>query len=371
MTGQRHVARRTSHVTRVSHLVPALFDAHDGVVGGAERYVLELARHMAERVPTRLVTFGQRDRSERIGALDIRVIGDPWYVRGQRANPFAAAVIGEVRRTDVVHCHQQHVVMSSVAALVSRLSRKRVFCSDLGGGGWDISAYTSTDRWFHGHLHISNYSRTVAGHEDWPRARVILGGVDTEKFSPDADSAHDGPVLFVGRLLPHKGIHDLVDGLEPYTCAEIIGSASDERYLAELTGRATGKRVRFRVDCDDTALVAAYRRASCLVLPSVYRDLYGQHTQVPELLGQTLLEGMACGCACIATNVASLPEVVEHGVTGLLVPPNDPPALREAIRWMQAHPDERRAMGMRGHERVRQHFTWPAVVSRCLEAYAA
>src|SRR5687768_11811160 len=114
MTGRLHVARRTSQVTRVTHLVPALFDANEGVVGGAERYVLELARHMAAKVPTRLVTFGQRDRTERIGALEIRVIGDPWYVRGQRANPFAAAVIGEVRRADVVHCHQQHVVMSSV-----------------------------------------------------------------------------------------------------------------------------------------------------------------------------------------------------------------------------------------------------------------
>jgi glycosyltransferase involved in cell wall biosynthesis len=355
----------------VLHLVPALFDAKDGIVGGAERYVLELARHMADKVPTRLVTFGERDRDERAGSLAIRVIGAPWLVRGQRANPVAPALLGEVRRASVVHCHQQHVVMSSLAALSARLFGGRVFCTDLGGGGWDISAYVSTDRWFHGHLHISEYSRKIAGHAGVPWAHVVFGGVDAQKFSPGADSARRDTVLFVGRLLPHKGVNDLIDALQDGTRAEIIGTASDGRYLRELESRARGKQIRFRFDCDDGALVEAYRRAACVVLPSVYRDMYGSETKVPELLGQTLLEGMACGAPALCTDVASLPEVVENGVTGLVVPPNDPAALRQAIGWMLAHPQERLAMGARGRERVTNRFTWPAVVDRCLEVYAA
>lgn len=361
---------RNGHVL---HLVPALFDARDGIVGGAERYVLELARHMAEVVPTRLVTFGERNREERIGSLAIRVLGGSTYVRGQRANPIALALVPEVARARVVHCHQQHVVMSSVAAAVKRLSRGRVFCTDLGGGGWDVSAYISTDRWFNGHLHISEYSRRIAGHERSARAHVVFGGVDTEKFSPDPDpnAARGDTVLFVGRLLPHKGINDLVDAVEPTMPTELVGSVADAAYVQELERRASGKQVRFRFGCDDTALVEAYRRAACVVLPSVYRDLYGRETRVPELLGQTLLEGMACGAPCIATRVASLPEVVEHGVTGLIVPPNDPAALGAAVRWMLAHPAERRAMGERGRQRVMERFTWPAAVRKCLEVYAA
>lgn len=355
----------------VLHLVPALFDAHDGVIGGAERYVLELARHMAETVPTRLVTFGERDRDERIGALTVRVIGRAHYVRGQRANPIAAALLGEVRRARVVHCHQQHVVMSSVAAAVARLCGRRVFCTDLGGGGWDVSAYLSTDRWYHGHLHISEYSRRIAGHTDAPWAHVVLGGVDSVKFSPDPATPCDGTILFVGRLLPHKGINDLIDAIPPGVCAEIIGPAPDQRYRAELETRARGKQIRFRDDCDDATLVEAYRRAACVVLPSVYRDMYGGETKVPELLGQTLLEGMACGAPGICTDVASLPEVVEHGATGLVVPANDPVALGAAICWMFRHPDERQAMGARGRQRAIDRFNWNAVVHRCLEAYAA
>lgn len=355
----------------VLHLVPALFDARDGIIGGAERYVLELARHMADAVPTRLVTFGDRERTERIGNLEVRVIGDARFVRGQRSNPISSSLLGELRRARVVHCHQQHVVMSSVAAATARLFRARVFCTDLGGGGWDISAYISTDRWYHGHLHISEYSRKIAGHVDAGWAHVVFGGVDAAKFSPDPETQRDGTILFVGRLLPHKGITDLIDAIEPGVHAEIIGPASDERYLSELTRRARGKNILFRFDCDDAALVQSYRRAACVVLPSVYRDIYGGETKVPELLGQTLLEGMACGAPGICTNVASLPEVVENGVTGLVVAPNDPLALQSAIRQVLSHPEESALMGQRGRERVAEKFNWSTVVRRCLEVYAA
>ncbi|MEO6212384.1 MAG: glycosyltransferase family 4 protein [Vicinamibacterales bacterium] len=359
------------HAGEVLHLVPALFDAHDGIVGGAERYVLELARHMADVVPTRLVTFGEFDRDERIGSLRIRVIGGATFVRGQRANPVAPALFGEIRRAGVVHCHQQHVVMSSLAAVTTRLFRRRVFCTDLGGGGWDVSGYVSTDRWYHGHLHISEYSRRIAGHTNAPWAHVVLGGVDTGKFSPDPATPRDGTILFVGRLLPHKGINDLIDAIEPGVRAEIIGPASDMRYLRELEARGRGKEVRFRSNCDDAALVEAYRRASCVVLPSVYRDMYGSETTVPELLGQTLLEGMACGAPGLCTDVASLPEVVENGVTGLVVPPNDPASLRSALGWILNNPESGAEMGRRGRERVMARFNWRSVVERCLEVYAA
>jgi glycosyltransferase involved in cell wall biosynthesis len=355
----------------VLHLVPALFDATDGIIGGAERYVFELAKHMADVVPTRLVTFGRRAREERVGALQIRVVADPWYVRGQRSNPVSAAVVAEVQRSSIVHCHQQHVVASSLAAATARVLGRRVFCTELGGGGWDVSAYVSTDRWYHGHLHISEYSRKVAGHHGTASAHVVLGGVDTVRFSPATPASCDGTVLFVGRILPHKGVNDLLDALEPDVAAEIIGPAPHPGYFQELQQRARGKRVSFRPDCDDAAIVEAYRRAACVVLPSVYRDLYGGETRVPELLGQTLLEGMACGTPGLCTDVASLPEVVEHGRTGLVVPPNDPQALRAAIRWMLNHPDDRRRMGDRGRARVIERFNWPAVVRRCIEAYAA
>ena len=207
---------------RVLHLVPALFGAN-GVIGGAERYALELARHMADEVPTRLVTFGADAGERSVDRLSVRVIAGGWAVRGQWANRWSPVVAREILGADVVHCHQQHVLMSSTAAAFCRMTGRRVFVTDLGGGGWDISAYVSTDRWFHGHLHISEYSRTVFGHRDWPGASVILGGVDTSKFSPARHIARDGGVLFVGRLLPHKGIANLIEALPAGLSLDIVG----------------------------------------------------------------------------------------------------------------------------------------------------
>jgi glycosyltransferase involved in cell wall biosynthesis len=359
----------TSRRPRILHIVPTYF-GQGGIVGGAERYALELARHMAEWTPTELVSFGDEARQEMIGRLQVRILGNPWYVRGQRTNPFTWALFRHLLRADVVHCHQQHVLTSSAAALACRLLGRRVFVSDLGGGGWDVSSYLSTDRWYHGHLHLSRYSRAVFGHEKQPWAHVVYGGVDTDKFSPDPSASRTSTVLFVGRLMPHKGVNDLVAGLPDDLPLELIGQPYDAAFLAELQRIGAGKRIRFRTDCNDAALTEAYRRALCVVLPSVYRDLYGHTTRVPELLGQTLLEGMACGIPAICTAVASMPEVVEDGVTGFVVPPNDPETLRARLCWLRDHPAEAQAMGRAARVRVLKRFNWDAVVRRCLHIYA-
>ena len=113
-------------------------------------------------------------------------------------------------------------------------------------------------------------------------------------------------------------------------------------------------------------LARAYRRCFlCLVLPSVYKTMYGDESKVPELLGQTLLEAMACATPVICTDVASMPEIVEDGVTGFVVPPNNPAALGEKMRWLVDHPEPAQAMGQAARRRVLEKFTWPMVVQRC------
>ncbi len=351
--------------------MPALFShAGGGILGGAERYALELARHMADRTPTTLVSFGQADRSEKMGNLNIRIFGNPIHVRGLASNPFSLRAVAALREADVIHCHQRHIVMSSSAAALARVTGKKVFVSDLGGGGWDISRYISTENWFQGHLHISAYSRTVSKQAASPRAHVIMGGVDTARFSPNPAVPRTGNVLFVGRILPHKGVNYLVEALPEGMTLDIIGQAYHPEFFREIQRLAQGKNVIFHHDSTDERLIEAYRSALCIVLPSVYKTLYGDQTLIPELLGQTLLEGMACGTPAICTNVASMPEIVEDGVTGFVVPPNDPAALREKLLYLRDNPERARAMGDAARARVLRHFTWPAVVERCLKIYA-
>ena len=354
---------------RVVHITPALF-GESGVFGGAERYSYELARHMAHVAPTTLVTFGDRPRDFRTPeGLRVCVLGPAWRVRGQRFNPLHAGLVRSVVGADVVHCHQPHTLAAELAALLARTMRRRIVASDLGGGGWSLSSRLDTHRWFQAHLHISRYSRKVAGHDGRPGAQVIYGGVDTALFSQDPAVPKEPMVVFVGRLLPHKGVNDLVDAVPEGLTLELIGQPYDERFHADLQRRAANKRVIFRHDCNDAELVLTYRRALCVVLPSVYRDCYGGESKVPELLGQTLLEGMACGIPGICTDVASLPEVVVNGVTGFIVPPNDSTAMRNKLCWLRDHPAEAGAMGRAARQRVLENFTWPSVVRRCLEIY--
>jgi glycosyltransferase involved in cell wall biosynthesis len=349
-------------------MVPAIFGT-SGIVGGAERYALELAKHMAEFTPTRLLTFGDKSKSYIDGKLSVRILGKPWRVRGQRNNCLHSGMIGEFLGADIIHCHQHHLLGSSLAALLSMMARKKCFVSDLGGGGWDISAYIPTDNWFRGHLHISEYSRKQFGHENRQNAKVILGGVDTVKFSPDPATVKENLIVYAGRLMPHKGVNDLVEALPEGLRLELIGQPYHPEFVAMLKKLAEGKDVVFRSDCSDEQLVNANRRALAVVLPSVYTNCYGHTSQVPELLGQTLIEGMACGTAAICTDVASMPEVVEHEVTGFVVPPNDPASLRTRLEWLRDNRDSAVELGIRGRERVLQHFKWEQVVQRCLEAY--
>lgn len=153
-----------------------------------------------------------------------------------------------------------------------------------------------------------------------PAAGVIYGGVDTAMFSPNPVIPKEPLVVFVGRLMPHKGVNDLIDALPKGMTLELIGRPYNATYQRDLKRLAARKRVLFRHDCTDGDIVTAYQRAVCVVLPSVYRDCYGNESKVPELLGQTPLEGMACGTPAIVTNVASLPEVVADGETGFVVP---------------------------------------------------
>jgi len=353
---------------RVLHIVPALFDENDGIIGGAERYVYELARHMADETTTGLVAFGKRERRESVGNLEIHVLARSRDVRGQACNPFSLRVFNEVFKADVVHCYQR-VLVNSVAAALCRATGRRVFMTDLGGGGWNLSNFLPVDQWYHGHLHISQYSKTVSHHDRAPFAHVISGGVDTEKFSPLPTARRERKVVYVGRLLPHKGVDHLIRAMPANLELQVIGRAYDSDYFLYLQRLAVGRFVRFRQDCDDIALIEAYRTAACVVLPSVYLMPNGERTLVPELLGQTLLEGMACGAPVVCTNVASLPEIVEDGLSGFIVPPNGVEELRKRIVWLCEHPEEGARIGTAARKRIVDHFTWPRVVARCLDIY--
>jgi glycosyltransferase involved in cell wall biosynthesis len=88
-----------------------------------------------------------------------------------------------------------------------------------------------------------------------------------------------------------------------------------------------------------------------------------------EAFGLTALEGLRAGKAVVATNVGGLPEVVEDGVSGILIPPEDVLALREAILVLGADNAARQAMGRAGRQRFLKHFTINRLHDEILSLY--
>jgi len=347
----------------------------DSFVGGAERYVRELTRASAQIADVTWASFGDRADSRRDGPLVVEILrrrGLPGVSR-LATNPLSFRLAGLVRAADVVHCHQPYTLSTDAALVAARLLRKRAFVTDLGGGHrWALSKALPLMAGADALLLISGYSRRLwleAPASARPsRLEVIGGGVDTNRFSPGTAVRSD-ETLFVGRLLPHKGVNYLIDAMADGAPLRIVGRPYDPGFFATLRSMAAGRRVAFEHDADDDALVERYRRALVTVLPSVYTPVDGRTTRQPELLGLVVLESMACGTPVIVTDVASLPELVEDGVNGFIVPPNDAAAIGEKIRFLRDHPTAADEMGRRARTAVLDRFTWRAVAARCLDAY--
>ena len=360
---------------RVLHVSPTWFGT-GSVIGGGERYACELARTMSARADVVLVTFSPEAGTTREGTLVVDRLPPGRLARRNplAANPLRWRLLKWVRWADIVHTHQVATLATAMTIVLGRLWGKPVFVTDLGGGHVHApSSHLPLLRMADAMLLLSQYS-----HDLWSRTprrarperlRVIYGGVDHDRFNP-LPSRQPGKVLFVGRILPHKGLEYLIEALDGRLALTVVGPAPLANYRARLGCQAVGKAVTFTGPVGDDALVDHYRSAIATVLPSVYVACDGARSVVPELLGLTVLESLACGTPVIVTDVASLPETVEDGQTGFIVPPNDPGAILERLQYLADRPEEVERMGQAGRARVLARFSWDATVDRCFDQYA-
>lgn len=349
---------------RVVHVSPTYF-APESVIGGGERYAEELSRTMSRRIEVRFVSFGRRSFRERLSPTYERVI-----LRSRtksRMTPFAPELFSQLRDADVIHCYQYYTLPTFLAALYGRLRSKRVFVSDLGGGGWTPGYHIDQSRWMTANLPISQYAATMRpGDQNRPHM-IIYGGVDPSRYTMRKNLEHDNSVVFLGRLLPHKGIHFLLRGMPHDMQLKVVGPIGDEGYYQQLSALAQGKRVQFVGAASDDEVRALLGRAMALVHPTPV-DHKG-NAGVNELFGLAVVEAMASGCVPVVSNAASLPEIVEDGRSGILVPPNDPASIDMQLGRLKREPALWCALALGARRRVETHFTWEHVVDRCIRAY--
>lgn len=194
------------------------------------------------------------------------------------------------------------------------------------------------------------------GHDpDWyhaaPRAALAEWGIPA-----DACVAS-----FSGNVRPVKGLPVLLDAMEQVPAAHqlhllVMGHVRDKKIAQRLQEQPRIHHAGFRSDAP--ALAGA---CDITVVPSIDR----------EGLPKAALESMAQGVPVIVTRVGGLPELVEHGVSGLLVPPRDPEALAAALQTLATDHEQRRQLGTGARQRIEGAFHFRHTVAKTLAVYAS
>jgi glycosyltransferase involved in cell wall biosynthesis len=342
---------------KVVYLSPTYFDVKS-VIGGGERYAYELAKAVSLYCDTELICFGDINSCEREGNL-IRRILKPLLKVDSSFGPVSLSSLRYLWSADVVHSFHCRLFMTDSAIIMSRLLRKKVFVTDLGSGAkYSISNHIDLLALAHSILCISKFGES--GFQAY-NTKVIGAGINPQRFS-ESSFLREKKILFVGRLMPYKGIHTLIDAVDDWMPLTIVGRPYDQAYYQKLLHQSAGKKITFLTDVDDEQLLKEYRTSLVTVLTT-------EANKWAQLSALTLLESMACGTPVIGTRVDAIPEIIEDGITGYLVPPNDPDALRGKIKWFFENSDKALDMGKRGREKVLAQFTWDAVARRCLDIY--
>ena len=210
------------------------------------------------------------------------------------------------------------------------------------------------------------------------KVTTIHNGIDLKEFVKDVkgdtikqefDLNENFPIIgVIGSISPAKGHKYFLKALVevekkyPRVVTLIVGESSlvfrrwrgrMEKFVKKLGLR---ERVIFTGLREDISQIMA--ALDVFVLPSIN-----------EAFGLVLLEAMAFKKPIIASNVGGIPEIVKHGITGLLVPPGDPESLAKAIIEITQHPKEAVKMGERGRERVERYFSLDAYVQKIEKVY--
>jgi starch synthase len=360
------------------------------VYGGAGVHVAYLARELAGRVDLTVHCQG----ADRPGAVAHR----PWD-KLAGANPalgVMSACLSMVAavEADVVHSHTWYANLAGhLAALlhgiphvmtVHSLEPLRPWKAEQLGGGYALSSWCER-------VAVESAAAVIAVSDGmrsdvlsaYPavppgRVHVIRNGIDTAEYAPDPGTDVLGAygvdpgrpsVIFVGRVTRQKGLPVLLRAaaaLDPAAQLVLCAGQADtpelaaevETLVAELRGGRSGV-VWIPEMLPKRAVIQLLSHATVFACPSLY-----------EPLGIVNLEAMACATAVVASAVGGIPEVVDDGETGLLVPPDDPGALAAALNALVRDPARADALGRAGRERAVAEFGWQAIAAQTAELYA-
>jgi phosphatidylinositol alpha-1,6-mannosyltransferase len=362
--------------------------------GGIQTWALEISRFFAKRCEDFAVIAPRAEGAEQADrALDFRVIR-----AGTPNTLIAAAAPALARLCSREHFdHTLHAQWSTAPAALHLRGRGQLAHVTVAAHGRELllepwkrlgplqrgydlvrrRALVSADRILAGSAFTAGLARALGVADE--RIRVIGYGTDPSRFRPADVSALKAklgvgsrPLLVtVSRLVSRKGIDTVIEALPrirervPEVLYLIAGEGPDRPRLEALCERrGVLSQVRFAGGVEEAELPLWFSLGDVFVMPSRSdgADVEG--------FGIVFLEASAAGRPVVASTAGGIPDAVAEGVSGLLVPPDDPARLAERVTELLSDPARATDLGQRGRERVLAEFTWQAVGERTLAAMA-
>jgi len=355
--------------------------------GGVERIILETGccHKRTKDVEQIFATFSKGGKEEPF-LREIEKAGLTTY-RFQNDMPHLFAQTCELIR--LLQQHQTQILCAHVprARILGWFAAKRLRIPIIGvSHGWPDESgklYNRIDQWMHRRMdHVVCVSQGQADKiirygTPASRVSVIHNAVRTDRFDVPSDISYrhrleaifpHKPKLIVGaagRLSSEKGCDILITAAE-----KLLKSGLDVGFVIFGEGFL---REPLQKQIDEAGI------ASSFVMPGYadpdLLDQYRHHFDLfvlssrREAMSTVLLEAMAARTAIVATQVEGTGELMVEGVTGLMVPPNNPEALAEAMRKVLSDDELRRTMGENGRQRVEQHFTFEPQAEKYWELF--
>lgn len=222
---------------------------------------------------------------------------------------------------------------------------------------------------------VSDYSVRLLQERFPPAAgkvRRVYNGVDLSRFSPSDFGGSKPSIVSIGRLIEKKGFGDLIKACAflrakgvAFHCS-IIGEGPLEQTLrAQIATEGLDQSVELTGPRTQAQIAERLAHATVFVLPCT-READGGMDNLPTVI----MEAMAAGLPAISTRLGGIPEMIEPGVNGELVPEHDPAALGEAIQRVIAEPALARRFGNRGREIAREKFSIETSARQLQEIFA-
>ena len=352
---------------RVAHLVDSLNP------GGTERQCVELARGLAARGVETIVCYFRsgpllsemvraRIATQAVPSVSLRSVRTP--VRMLRFTSFIRQWAPDVVQTYGFYTNFPGLLAGRLARIPVRVASRRELVRYL------TPAQRTVDRWAWSLAHrvvvnsVAVRRQVIADGLDPAKVVVIRNGLDIQQHEPVALRVDTNGTPIVGMVAHFREQKDhatfvlaarRIAQLIPSVRFHLVGSGVLEDQVRELVRSAgMSDRVDFLGSLEGDALALVVSKFRVSVLSS--KDNEG--------LPNSVLESMACGVPVVGTAVGGTPELIEDGVTGLLVPPRDPVALADRVVWLLKEPAVAHRLAERGRHKVEQEFTIERMVAQ-------